>query len=144
MNALLLSSLLWLAPQVGFTPTTIQSINPPVIIMEEDSTMDEYTGHAVAGYYVLTGTNRGNIYLRKSIDLTTIRGQSYLIHELVHFFQDTYPFEPPALCVASNEATAYRIQQLYLKEHNLDLSLPPIAIKILSYCPPRNYYDKYN
>ena len=61
----------------------------------------------------------GRIELAPDLDLTTIYGQSYLLHELVHAAQYASGAHTTALCPAALEAEAYTVQAAYLRRHAL-------------------------
>jgi hypothetical protein len=61
----------------------------------------------------------GTIYLTPQIDLDTPFGQSVLLHELVHFYQEEAGLELP--CMGKREEQAYRIQKLWLEQQGVDI-----------------------
>jgi hypothetical protein len=61
----------------------------------------------------------GRIELAPDLDLSTIYGQSYLLHELVHAAQYATGADKTALCPAALEAEAYGVQAAFLRQHDL-------------------------
>ena len=60
----------------------------------------------------------GQIGLARDLDLTGILGQSYLLHELVHYAQFHSPVAAQARCPAEFEAQAYALQVQYLRAYH--------------------------
>jgi hypothetical protein len=61
----------------------------------------------------------GRIDLAPDLDLTSILGQSYLLHELVHAAQYRAGKDKSAPCPAALEAQAYGLQADFLQAHGL-------------------------
>lgn len=59
------------------------------------------------------------IELAPDLNLNTIFGQSYLLHELVHAAQYANGADNAALCPAALEAEAYSVQAAWLRQHGL-------------------------
>lgn len=59
----------------------------------------------------------GRIDLSPDLDLTSIEGQGYLLHELVHAAQYGAGLDQTAPCPAALEAHAYHIQADFLQAH---------------------------
>jgi hypothetical protein len=59
------------------------------------------------------------IELAPDLNLATIFGQSYLLHELVHAAQYANGADMTALCPAALEAEAYSVQAAFLRQHDL-------------------------
>lgn len=61
----------------------------------------------------------GTIYVADDVDLETAWGQSVILHELVHYYQDnsgnTYA------CLGDMEREAYQLQQDWLEEQGVNL-----------------------
>lgn len=61
----------------------------------------------------------GRIELAPDLDLTTVYGQSFLLHEMVHAAQFAEGADAEAPCPAALEAEAYRVQAQFLQEAGL-------------------------
>jgi hypothetical protein len=97
------------AEVTGYTPPPC-----PVIGFAE---LPEFGGvRSQAGAY-FPDTKR--IELAPDLDLSTIFGQSYLLHELVHAAQYANGADKTALCPAALEAEAYGVQAAFLRRHGL-------------------------
>ncbi len=86
-------------PQIGFTAV------PPAQSLRSQ-----------AGAYL---PDSGRIELAPDLDLTTIYGQSYLLHELVHAAQYANNAQTRAACPAALEAEAYSVQADFLRQNGL-------------------------
>jgi len=88
------------------------------------------------GYFPDTG----RIELAADLDLTTVFGQSYLLHELVHAAQYASGAQLRALCLARLEAQAYYLQSDFLRDHGLarDAVLVRLLADHLGACPGEN------
>jgi len=64
-------------------------------------------------YFPLTG----EIALAADLDLTTVNGRSYLLHELVHAAQYRAGSQLQVRCTAELEREAYALQAAYLRAH---------------------------
>ena len=60
----------------------------------------------------------GQIGLARDLDLNSILGQSYLLHELVHYAQFHSSAAAQVRCPAELEAQAYALQAQYLRAHH--------------------------
>jgi hypothetical protein len=106
------------------------------LVAELNRTVADLTGHApptcpvigfvdlpefggvrsqAGAYFPLTQ----RIELAPDLDLTTVFGQSYLLHELVHAAQFAAGADKTALCPAALEAEAYTVQAAFLRQHGL-------------------------
>jgi hypothetical protein len=61
----------------------------------------------------------GQIELAPDLDLATVYGQSFLLHEMVHAAQFADGADRRAPCPAALEAEAYRVQAQFLQEAGL-------------------------
>lgn len=61
----------------------------------------------------------GQILLSPDINLSTVLGRSYMVHELVHASQAINQQSSTASCPGLLEEQAYRVQASYLRRHNL-------------------------
>lgn len=61
----------------------------------------------------------GRIELAPDLDMTTVYGQSFLLHEMVHAAQFANGVDRRAPCPAALEAEAYRVQAQFLQEAGL-------------------------
>jgi hypothetical protein len=79
----------------------------------------------------IEGVYVGEQYVYVRAGLPEVHRRSVIVHEFVHWLQAQDPNRPKPSCArrASDEAEAYRVQNLYLKlvEHNTDFSFPPLV-----------------
>ncbi|MDA4847022.1 hypothetical protein [Hoeflea poritis] len=59
------------------------------------------------------------ILLGPEIDLATVLGRSYLVHEIVHAAQAADPHPHVLSCAGLNESEAYWVQASYLHNHGM-------------------------
>ena len=92
------------------------------------------TGQSRAAEYDFTARA---IRLASDIDLTTVYGQSVLLHEMVHAAQHASGLDPD--CRAELEYEAYATQAAYLTEHGAvkDARIALIYAGLMSSCGPR-------
>lgn len=98
---------------------------PKVISQEQE----DFTVEAIYSW----STNR--VYVRDSIDLTSLIGKSALAHELVHYLQYRHGIDRQVACVKELEPLAYEFQTKYFFKHGgKQIQMDPMALLIASTC----------
>ncbi|MGH1485588.1 MAG: DUF6647 family protein [Cellvibrionaceae bacterium] len=122
----------WLALNSNIDITT----PPDVVVMESEDLAKKY-GSPV---YALYAHHEATIYLSNAVDLTTIRGSSVLLHELVHHYQNVSGAMDGYNCARESERLAYETQRDYLKANKAKLmpELDSFNIVMRSMC---SYFD---
>ncbi len=129
MEMLLIVLIEWL-----HTHTSMVIEEPPtVVVMSHKELQQKYnwTMHAVY--------NRQEkiIYLSENIDITTPIGESVVLHELVHHYQNISGLVNSFQCSQQSEKLAYNTQRLYLLDKNVAKLMPELNefnITMLSRC----------
>ncbi len=97
----------FITDQTGYSAApTCQTVHRAKFI-STDATLRSQAG----GYAPETG----RITLARDLDLETVLGKSYLLHELVHAAQYQHGAQTTARCPAALEAEAYAVQAAYLR-----------------------------
>lgn len=111
------------------------------VVSKEELVSVAYEGEVPAGFDYDSNTTIGlynhknnTIYLSDIVDINTRFGKSVLLHEVVHYLQYQNGVYDSAQCVAENEKLAYKIQNSYLTEHNVDQLFSKQHIFFASLC----------
>lgn len=80
-----------------------------------DSDSSAHGAEMLAAYLPISN----EILIGADIDLTSLRGRSYLVHEIVHSAQFNSGDTAPETCIGVLESEAYRVQAIYLTKHDL-------------------------
>lgn len=125
MTDLVLSLLLWISShsQLAYDSDTI----PRVISVSKSELVSEMFDGKVpyaldinhvraVGYYKFK-TN--TIYLLSQNDVSTTKGKSILVHELVHYLQYKHDINHAVSCRQQPEPLAYQLQSSFLTQYGL-------------------------
>lgn len=83
---------------------------PSVKIVSEEYLHKEFGSPVYAFYNYSTKT----VYISNKVDLSSHKGKSILVHELVHHYQNISGLRQTYLCIAESERLAYTTQKKYL------------------------------
>ena len=129
MDQFIAATLIWLAGQMGLPP----HIEPPPVIYMSQGDLRNLSshGHQLGGRYRVGGMYNSRddvIYLPNGFQMNDLYQQSVLVHELVHYLQDSrnLRFE----CMGAIEEQAYRLQGVWLQRHGI--TPPPIPHFVLA------------
>jgi hypothetical protein len=87
-----------------------------------------------AGLEAVYAADKNTIYLGEKIDIKTDYGRSVLVHELIHFLQNTHQHHTQVACGNALEKDAYFIQADYMKEHNIPPPFTRFTVMMRSLC----------
>jgi hypothetical protein len=108
------------------------SYEPAEFIRQVTGTLDSNTLPAVAAY-----DHRTNIILlNEHFTPTDVRQEAILMHELVHWLQDEYPYRTYQ-CRNKWEEEAYELTNLYLEQRGEEPWTNRLTILFHSMCKPR-------
>ena len=79
------------------------------------------------------------ILLDRDLDLGTVAGRGYLVHELVHFLQYAEGRHLRALCHKLLERDAYRLQARYLRRYGVEPEFDEGVVVLRSDCWERGW-----
>jgi hypothetical protein len=119
VTELLTALLIWTAQATGYP--AVEPAPKVELASAEDLGAIFAAGGADAGgrqVAALYEPARNVISIDESLDLEGPLGRSYLVHELVHALQFAAGRQAEVRCVGLLEAEAYRVQALYLKDHD--------------------------
>ena len=80
--------------------------------------MYENGSHPTDFYAFYSGEDQ-TMYFPKSLDFSTLRGQTTVLHEYVHFLQDMYGLKKLMSCPAQVEKDAHLLGAKYLIDHGM-------------------------
>ena len=139
MDQFIAATLIWLAGQMGLPP----HIEPPTVVYMSQGELRNLSSHShqlgdrysVGGMY----NARDNlIYLPQGFDMENPFSQSVLVHELVHYLQDSrnLRFE----CAGAIEEQAYRLQGVWLQNQGLTPpTIPHFVLAEIRECNPHAF-----
>ena len=107
MELLLVSLLLWLEIH---TPVNIKTV--PEIHVQSQEKLEKLHGVPVHALY---NWETRVVYIASDVDLRTVFGESVLLHELVHHWQEESGERQKYSCLREGEYQAYTIQRRYLE-----------------------------
>lgn len=90
---------------------------PEVVVKSSEELAQEYGAPVWALYSHRTST----VYLSDQVDLSSIRGASILLHELVHHYQNVSGAMDSYSCIRESERLAYETQRIYLESNGAEL-----------------------
>ncbi len=100
-------------PPLQFCPNVRMSSVPE--LRSKFNKASVYGADALAAYLPLSD----QILISDEIDLASLLGRSFLVHEIVHAAQFNSRDTAAESCVGLLESEAYRVQASYLKKHDL-------------------------
>ena len=100
-------------PPLQFCPNVKMSSIPQ--LRSKFTRASVYRADALAAYL----PKSGEILISDEIDLTTLPGRSFLVHEIVHAAQFNSGDTAREVCIGLLESEAYHVQASYLKKHDL-------------------------
>ena len=89
---------------------------------------------ATAQVYGLYDYKNETIYILDSVDISSVKGKSILLHELVHYLQYRNGYEQQVECKNQLEYMAYYLEASYLKEHGRAVSFTPNHLRRVAQC----------
>lgn len=108
----------FVAEETGYPPLR----NCPRVRVTEGSVLKSYISKAlvqsekpIAAFLPASS----EILLSHDVDLNTMLGRSYMVHEIVHAFQFENLVTAPSSCPGLLEGEAYRVQANYLRQNSL-------------------------
>ena len=115
MKEIVLSLVVWLGANTGY----VKEVSYPTIIVAQQEELREklgpmYGNNRILGVYT---AHNATIFLDTEVDVSTLRGKSTLLHELVHHYQAKSGriFSNPCLF----EAEAYSIEDKWRRQNDL-------------------------
>lgn len=108
----------FVAEETGYPPLR----NCPRVMVTKDMVLRSFVAKvALHGEEPLAAflPASGEILLSRDVDLSTILGRSYMVHEIVHAFQFENRVMAPSSCLGLLESEAYQVQANYLRKNNL-------------------------
>ncbi|MGR3290396.1 MAG: hypothetical protein ACU0C9_04280, partial [Paracoccaceae bacterium] len=88
-------------------------------------------------------TTSNEILISDEIDLTTLLGRSFLVHEIVHAAQFNSGDIAPESCTGLLESEAYQVQPPYLEKHDLAKEATNFLWMSLMHKSGCTHYDYY-
>jgi hypothetical protein len=115
--------------------TDIELNNFPRVEVVRHSEIVQMSGMNAKGLY---NWEEKKIYISSHVDLTTIKGVSIVLHELVHHHQNVSGLLSTYECKNEAEVLAYETQKQFLKSMNagMILEMDPMHIALSSVCAP--------
>lgn len=131
INEVIASLFVWTAAQMGVTG---QLPHPDIQMVTDIQRVQMAIPDDAAAVFMLDGEHTGKIMLTEHVDLTTTKGKSFVVHEMVHYFQHHAGYFKTTSCAASSEPLAYKIQNQYLVAHNEPTHSTESFVKFISVC----------
>ena len=120
MNEILFSLMMWIGQNsqydVFLNLPNISQVEPANMCRQYNRNNNQYCDpEKLIGFY----NKQNTVYLGLDFSTNTLNQQSQLLHELVHYVQweNMYPNE--SYCLGQIEYEAYRLQNLWRKQNNL-------------------------
>lgn len=134
MDQFIAATLIWLAGQMGQPP----HLEPPPLVYMSRGELHQLTPHShqLGNRYLVGGMYNSRddmVYLPNTFDFENPYEQSILVHELVHYIQDSrrIRFDCPALY----EEQAYRLQAVWLQRNGLTPNpIPHFVLEEIRLC----------
>lgn len=131
MDALVAVLIAWIVAKTGLTPA-----EAPRIVQVPTAQMVEMTAGTAQPQAIYKPEQR-TIYLRDNWTPDTLLNRAVLVHELVHYLQDTNNVKAP--CERAHEAQSYSLELDWLREQGVEdpyafLETNQLAIILRSTC----------
>ena len=139
MEQFIAATLIWLAGQMGLPP----HIEPPPVVYMSQGELRNLSshGHHLGGRYRVGGMYNSRhdiIHLPHDFRLDNTYEQSVLVHELVHYLQDTRNVR--FNCAGAIEEQAYRLQGIWLQSRGLTPpAIPHFVLTEIRECNPHAF-----
>jgi len=137
MDNLIVIILIWMQATFGFSVDSTSEL-PEVFFRSQEQLEYIYTNgdltklDSVLELIAFYDSVNNIIYLNNNFDIDNPQHQSYLAHELYHFFQFYYTI--PYACLARRERAALVADDMWLEHIGKKGDNNPLLMRLLKYC----------
>ena len=134
MKELMLALVAWMSTNTPFDPPADAPL--PSVAVEEQRVLEYMAEVPGMGIMALYEREANRIWLSSEVDLTTVRGKSTMLHELIHWAQEYAPSGRFYECDGLKEFEAHAIQEEYQEAHGIESTIPWMKVYTFYRCPP--------